>query len=312
MRKVIGIGETILDIIFKNGRPTQAVPGGSTFNSMITLGRLGVPTRFITEVGNDTVGKIILDFMHQNNLSTEHVDIFEDGGAKSPISLAFLDENNDARYSFYHHFPQKRLDFLWPVVEADDLVIFGSYYAVDPLLREKIQEFISYAREQNAIIYYDINFRKSHAHEAMRIMPAFIENLEYADIVRGSAEDFETLLNETDAEKLYRNRISFDTPNFIYTDGAKGVDIFCRAGHSHIDTPPIKTLSTIGAGDNFNAGILFGLLQNDVSREQLLGLSLEKWTKVINHGISFASEVCQSYENYISPEFALRYKQEHC
>ena len=187
MRKVIGIGETIFDIIFKNGLPTQAVPGGSTFNSMITLGRLGVPTRFITEVGNDTVGKIILDFMHKNNLSTENVDIFDDGYAQSPISLAFLDENNDARYSFYHHFPQKRLDFLWPSVEADDLVIFGSYYAVDPLLREKIQEFISYAREQNAIIYYDINFRKSHAHEAMRIMPAFIENLEYADIVRGSA-----------------------------------------------------------------------------------------------------------------------------
>ena len=257
MRKVIGIGETIFDIIFKNGLPTQAVPGGSTFNSMITLGRLGVPTRFITEVGNDTVGKIILDFMHKNNLSTENVDIFDDGYAQSPISLAFLDENNDARYSFYHHFPQKRLDFLWPSVEADDLVIFGSYYAVDPLLREKIQEFISYAREQNAIIYYDINFRKSHAHEAMRIMPAFIENLEYADIVRGSAEDFETLLNETDAEKL------------------------------------------------------FGLLQNDVSREQLSGLSLEKWIKVINHGISFASEVCQSYENYISPEFVLRYKQEH-
>lgn len=91
MRKVIGIGETIFDIIFKNGLPTQAVPGGSTFNSMITLGRLGVPTRFITEVGNDTVGKIILNFMHKNNLSTENVDIFDDGYAQSPISLAFLD-----------------------------------------------------------------------------------------------------------------------------------------------------------------------------------------------------------------------------
>ena len=100
MRKVIGIGETILDIIFKNGRPTQAVAGGSTFNSMITLGRLGVPARFITEVGNDTIGKIILDFMHQNNLSTEHVDIFEDGGAKSPISLAFLDHKTEDLYFF--------------------------------------------------------------------------------------------------------------------------------------------------------------------------------------------------------------------
>ena len=40
--------------------------------------------------------------------------------------------------------------------------------------------FISYAHEQKAIIYYDVNFRKSHAHEAMRIMPAFIENMNRA------------------------------------------------------------------------------------------------------------------------------------
>lgn len=38
MRKVIGIGETVLDIIFKNGKPTEAVPGGSTFNGIVSLG----------------------------------------------------------------------------------------------------------------------------------------------------------------------------------------------------------------------------------------------------------------------------------
>ena len=41
MRKIIGIGETILDIIFKNGQPTKALPGGSVFNTMVSLGRLG-------------------------------------------------------------------------------------------------------------------------------------------------------------------------------------------------------------------------------------------------------------------------------
>ncbi len=30
MRKVIGIGETVLDIIFKNNQPDTAAPGGST------------------------------------------------------------------------------------------------------------------------------------------------------------------------------------------------------------------------------------------------------------------------------------------
>lgn len=309
MRKIIGIGETILDIIFKNGRPTQAVPGGSTFNSMVSLGRLGLPVRFITEIGNDTVGNIILDFMRANGLSTENIDLFDDGYAQSPISLAFLNENNDARYAFYHNYPQKRLDFVWPIVEADDLVIFGSYFAVDPLLRDKIQEFISYAHEQKAIIYYDVNFRKSHAHEAMRIMPAFIENLEYADIVRGSAEDFEILLHENNPEKLYRRRIAFDTPNFIFTDGGNGVDVFCRDGHRHLDTPPIKTVSTIGAGDNFNAGILFALWHNNITREELPTLSIDRWEEVAKYGIAFASEVCQSFDNYISTSFAARYKE---
>ena len=43
MRKVIGIGETVLDIIFKNNQPQRAVPGGSAFNAIISLGRAGVP-----------------------------------------------------------------------------------------------------------------------------------------------------------------------------------------------------------------------------------------------------------------------------
>ena len=42
MRKVIGIGETILDILFKDSQPTAAVPGGSVFNGIISLGRLGL------------------------------------------------------------------------------------------------------------------------------------------------------------------------------------------------------------------------------------------------------------------------------
>ena len=94
MWMVIGIGETILDIIFKNNQPHAAVPGGSTFNGLISLGRLGVPVSFISEVGNDHVGEFIRDFMTENNLSTRYVERFPDG--KSPISLAFLDGDSNA------------------------------------------------------------------------------------------------------------------------------------------------------------------------------------------------------------------------
>ncbi len=55
MRKIIGIGETVLDIIFRNEQPIQAVPGGSTFNAIISLSRAGAKTSFISETGNDRI-----------------------------------------------------------------------------------------------------------------------------------------------------------------------------------------------------------------------------------------------------------------
>jgi len=42
-KRVIGIGETVLDILFKNDQPQKAVPGGSTFNSIVSLGRQACP-----------------------------------------------------------------------------------------------------------------------------------------------------------------------------------------------------------------------------------------------------------------------------
>ena len=50
MRKVFGIGETVLDIIFRNDQPLKAVPGGSTFNAMISIGRTGTPCAMATSV----------------------------------------------------------------------------------------------------------------------------------------------------------------------------------------------------------------------------------------------------------------------
>ena len=95
MRKVIGIGETILDIIFRGDQPSAAVPGGSVFNGIVSLGRMGSKTSvFISETGNDRVGNIILQFMRENNIPTDHVNVFPDG--KSPVSLAFLNEQSDA------------------------------------------------------------------------------------------------------------------------------------------------------------------------------------------------------------------------
>ena len=94
MRKVIGIGETLLDIIFKDNKPVEAVPGGSTFNAIVSLGRVGADAFFVTETGDDHVGALVRPFLSSNNVCTDYV--LERKGWKSPVSLAFLDSDNNA------------------------------------------------------------------------------------------------------------------------------------------------------------------------------------------------------------------------
>ncbi len=308
MRKIIGIGETILDIIFRNGQPTKAVPGGSTFNTTISLGRLGTDVSLITELGSDTIGDTITSFMKENNVGTQYIDRYSAEEGKTPISLAFLDEDNNAHYSFYHQFPDDRLDVVWPRIDNDDIIIFGSYFSINPLLRQRITDIIEYAQVRKAIIYYDPNFRAAHSHEAMKLMPAILENLEYADIVRGSSEDFETLFKQTDAEKTYRDNIKFYCPNFIYTRGGEGVELFCKTGHRHFDIEAVKPVSTIGAGDTFNAGILYGLIKHDITREKLYDLTTDEWAVIIDYALKFSAQVCLSEENYLPAEYAAGYK----
>lgn len=305
MRKVFGIGETILDIIFRNDQPQKAVPGGSVFNGLISLGRLNVPVSFIRELGNDRVGDMIRDFMEDNHITTEFVDRFPDG--KSPISLAFLDDDKNANYIFYKDYPAQRLEVPLPKIEKDDIFVFGSYYSLNPVLRTRMVEFLQYAQERKAIIYYDPNFRKAHAHEAIRLMPTVLENLEFADIVRGSDEDFQNLYGKSDAQEVYKEHIQFYCDRFLTTHGANGVNLHTRNFTRHFDSPQIQPLSTIGAGDNFNAGIIYGLLKYDVRHADLPSLDQDTWGKIIRCGMDLASEVCQSYDNYISKEFAAKY-----
>ena len=267
MRKVIGIGETILDIIFRNDQPSAAVPGGSVFNGIVSLGRMGVNVCFISETGNDHVGNIILQFMRDNHIPTDHVNVFPDG--KSPVSLAFLNEHSDAEYIFYKDYPKQRLDVLFPSINEDDIIVIGSYYALNPVLRDKILELLDIAKEKRAIVYYDPNFRSSHKNEAMKLAPTIIVNLEYADIVRGSLEDFYYMYGIKDVEKIYKDKIKFYCPLFLCTAGAERISLRTNAISKEYPVAPLEAVSTIGAGDNFNAGLIYGMLKYDVRYRDL-------------------------------------------
>lgn len=299
MRKVIGIGETVLDIIFKENKPLAAVPGGSVFNGIISLGRRGVKCVFISETGKDKVGAMTREYMRENGVSDECVSDKRSG--QSPLSLAFLDEKNDADYTFYKDYNSEGPAFTMPEIEKDDIVMFGSYYAVNPLLRPQIEALLKKAEEKGAIVYYDVNFRRSHAHEVVKLMPSILDNFEKTTILRGSHEDFGVMFGKEDADRVFKDHVAFYCRNFIMTRGAESVELRTKGGVTKsYAVPQIETVSTIGAGDNFNAGLVFGLLQNNIGKDDLdRGLTEEQWDALIASATDFSSKCCQQIGNSI-------------
>ncbi|MDR3219371.1 MAG: carbohydrate kinase [Dysgonamonadaceae bacterium] len=307
MRKIIGIGETILDIIFRGNRPEKAVPGGSTFNCMVSLGHCHVPALFISELGKDRVGKFIKDFMLENHLSPDYIAFFEDGS--SPVALAFLNEQQNAEYQFYTEFPEKRLQIEFPEIAADDMLVFGSYFAVNPKLRKTLSDLLSYAKSRGALIYYDINFRKAHAAEKIQLMPYFFENFESADIVRCSDEDLAILFPGESIASIYRQQIAPRCRNFIVTKGEKGILLKTAAFEKTYPVEALTPVSTIGAGDSFNAGLIYGLMQQNIQRGEVETLPEKEWDKLINTGKKFAEAVCMSMDNYVPEGFIQNSRQ---
>ena len=315
---IIGIGETILDIIFKNDQPVAAVPGGSTFNALISIGRVlgarpnGDEVLFVTEVGNDHVGDIIVNFLADNGVSAEYVNRREN--AKSHISLAFLDEHNDAQYQFYKDHANVSIENNFPEVKKGDIVIFGSFFAVNPVLRPLVKAFLESAHKAGAFIYYDINFRASHIKDIPVILPAIIENMKMSSVVRGSLEDFQYLYASPEspitAAEVYDRYIKPHCPCFICTNGGKPVELFTPTVRAEFPTTPVKTVSTIGAGDNFNAGFIYGIEKTrqeggTLSVSDISTMPVEAWQSLIASGQRFSSAVCQSFDNYVDKDFSI-------
>ena len=287
-QRVIGIGETVLDILFKNDQPQKAVPGGSTFNSIVSLGRAGVPCVMVTEVGDDHIGDMICRYLTDNGVSAEFVCRHK--GTKSHITLAFLNEHNDAQYTFYKDHASAALDGQLPHIQAEDVVLFGSFFAINPAIRPQVSRLLHEARRVGAWLYYDINFRKTHIPDIPHVIANIEENMRLADLVRGSMEDFEYLYGLTDADAIYK-RVEPFCSTLILTDGARSIRIFTPDGCETFPVQPIPTVSTVGAGDNFNAGYIYAMLRGAGTQAERIAMA-QRWSQ----------DVCRQIGNNISDE----------
>ena len=292
------LGESLLDIIVNSINDTVIRPGGAMLNTSVSLARSGLDVSLITELGDDDTAKLITDFLVQNKVITKYIRSYQNN--ITSLALAFLDENKKPKYTFVKNYPDVRKLSSITNFNNNDILLFGSLYSVDKKIRQNIMAIISNAKKNNTTLIYDPNIRNAHHLVDNEIKNAIYENIKIADIIKGSDEDFTNIFSDNDTSfQLKQLREVNKNALIIITLGADG--IIANYNNITIKLPAnnVNVISTIGAGDAFNAGVIYALIQHNIFKSDFNNKLPLLLKDVLTSGLTFSGKVCASLDNYI-------------
>lgn len=300
MRKIIAIGESVLDTVFENRQPVKAFVGGRIANAAASLGMLGIHVSMVSECCTDIVGDTIIDFFNRHQVDVKSIDRFTDGAT---AFSAIFNDPQEARIVNYGKYPDDRFDVVWPRIDEDDIVIFGSLYAIDVPQRERLFEMISYAAERKAIIIYLPGFQHGINFRITKVMPAILENLEIADLVLALDSDINTIFPGEAPEEAFKNHIGFYDNTYIHVNPDFSLNLFGRNRRQSFPADG-TTANLLGWQAGFTAGMAYHIIERGLLRSDLHNASAEVLAALVDEASKFAQCCAQSADNCITPQFA--------
>lgn len=290
--KIAILGEALIDFKSTGELAFQGFVGGSSLNVATASSRLGQATTFLTQISSDLFGARLKDHMVQNQIDTTYV---LETDAHS--TLAFVEERGgQAHYSFMGHGaadtlynPQPR-----PVLSSSVLFMqFGSISLLTDPTSSSIAEIVANHRKGMTVVF-DPNCRPSLTSDLAGYKLKLGAWLELAHLVKVSDQDLSWLEPDKTLSEVANEWLSKGPKAVIITKGEHGSVLF-RTGKPNleIETPKVRVIDTVGAGDTFTAGLMVGLLEHGHTNSDLLETySDETWLAVMQFAAVSAAINC--------------------
>ncbi len=272
--KIVSIGEVLLDCY-----PGEQIIGGAPFNFFYHIYKLTGNAEFISRIGNDENGKSIIDFLNQNNISTQYLQVDE----KYPTGLVNIKLDNKGNPSFdmlphcAYDFIELTHDISKLIESGTSLLYFGTLAQRSSVSRETIHSILG----KNIKYFCDLNLRSNYytkeiLEECFRKINVLKLNLDELKIV--------TKLFSTRTFELYSSaqelRRKYNIDVLSITLGEKGALLIDSSGHNETKYPVKRLTDTVGAGDAYSAILCLGYLNK---------LSIDKINYLSN---KFAASIC--------------------
>lgn len=270
MKKIAVFGEVLLDIYEESNNECI---GGAPFNFMFHLAKFGFDTDFISKIGNDNYGKMILKKVSDAGISKNHIQIDKkyDTG-KVIIKL------NDEKIPTYNIVENVAYDYIdMPDIKdysSYNIIYFGTLAQRNIHSRKNLYALIE--KSSNAMKFFDINLRQNFYNREI-----IEKSLNYTDILKlnedelqivcdlfeiKSKNDFTSNKNNeiiVNKEKVRKLSDLFNIKYITVTYGEKGSSLYFNNNCTDFNlTKKGDIVDTVGAGDAFSAMLVKGIIDN--------------------------------------------------
>jgi 5-dehydro-2-deoxygluconokinase len=238
--------------------------GGSSANIAVGLARLGLSVGIISRLGRDPLADYLLDFLRQEGVATEFVELVE--GYSTSLSLSQVSPPDQFSQVFYRHRPADAQvvvgeEELKLIRNSQLFVTNGTSLAASPA-REATQLALQTAREAGVTTAFDIDYRASSWTSPEAAGEQAFYALRWVDVVIGNEEECRLLTREENPARQVEKTLENGVRILARKLGSKGVEAYTNSEHHAADPVSTEVVCTIGAGDGFAAGFLFALLKN--------------------------------------------------
>ena len=254
--KVIAVGEIVWDML-----PAGKQLGGAPLNFAFFSKELGVEAYAVSAIGNDVLGDetlavasatgVNLDYLQRNNLPTSRV-------------LISLDNEGVPQYEIVENVAWDALEcpqMILDLVKDASVMCWGSLAQRSVTSRQSVLAMLA-AAPKECVKVFDINIRQHYySREVIET------SLGYADILKLNEDELPLVASILGLSGPEHDIVSqliekYALKYLVYTHGADFSEVFSATGeYSHVPTPKVKVVDTVGAGDSFTAVFVTSILQ---------------------------------------------------
>lgn len=293
---LLSCGDALIDFLpvtSADGRDALVpVVGGSCLNIAVGMARLGAPAGFVGGISTDLFGRMIADHAAASDVELRYAT-----RGDHQTTLAFVRTvDGEPQYGFYDAATASRSwtyrRGLLPFADIEAIHVGSTTLTHDVGAAEALA-MVEDTRG-SLTISFDPNCRPNLVTDKSRYVDRMDAFATRADIVRMSDVDFEFLDGGGDHAGRAASLIAAGAGLVVITRGIKGAQAWHQqAGVVEVQAPAVKVVDTIGAGDSFQAALLFALRAiGRIERASLARITPDELSRVLSFAADCAAFTC--------------------